>query len=76
VEQTTNIPPHIRAYSSELSRPFHLGGRGYGFTDRVTICQESAVTSEDKSRRIEVKDDDQTVAAAEVTVRLVISQLR
>src|SRR5262249_53960771 len=47
---------------------FHPGGRGQGLPDR-TRSQESAMTSDDKPRRVEVRDGDQTVAAAELAER-------
>src|SRR5512135_2810987 len=62
--------PHERA-AGILGAPFwlfHPRGPGHGPAHRIRPgFQERVMTSPGKSRRAEVKDGDQTVAAAEVT---------
>ena len=62
--------PHelVAAVGRAVAAVSSLRSRAGACSDRIRPgFQESAMTSPDKSRHVEVKDGDQTVAAAEVT---------
>jgi len=52
---------------AERFRLFHPGGWGHGVSASDQARSGRIAMTDDKSRRVEVKDEDQTIAAAEVT---------